>query len=68
MYSFISILSLIEITESKQCRALSDAFCGICQMPSAASDCQMPTAASDVGLHCLPMSNLWDARHIYVLN
>ena len=23
-------------------------------------------AASDLGLHCLPMSNLWDARHKWV--
>ena len=21
------------------------------------------SAASDLGLHCLPMSNLWDTRH-----
>ena len=21
------------------------------------------SAASDLGLHCLPMSNIWDARH-----
>ena len=24
------------------------------------------SAASDLGLHCLPMSILWDARHIWV--
>ena len=24
------------------------------------------SAASDLGLHCLPMSNLWDARHKWV--
>ena len=23
-----------------------------------------PSAASDLGLHCLPMSHLWDARHL----
>ena len=29
---------------------------------------QMPlSAASDLGLHCLPMSHLWDARHKWVL-
>ena len=28
---------------------------------------QMPhSAASDLGLHCLPMSHLWDARHKWV--
>ena len=28
---------------------------------------QMPhSAASDLGLHCLPMSLLWDARHKWV--
>ena len=28
---------------------------------------QMPrSAASDLGLHCLPMSLLWDARHNWV--
>ena len=25
-----------------------------------------PDAASDLGLHCLPMSHLWDARHKWV--
>ena len=30
---------------------------------------QMPHfAASDLDLHCLPMSLLWDARHIWVRN
>ena len=24
------------------------------------------SAASDLGLHCLPMSHLWDARHKWV--
>ena len=24
------------------------------------------SAASDLGLHCLPMSILWDARHIWI--
>ena len=28
---------------------------------------QMPhSAASDLGLHCLPMFHLWDARHKWV--
>ena len=28
---------------------------------------QMPhTAASDQGLHCLPMSLLWDTKHIWI--
>ena len=28
---------------------------------------QMPdSAASDLGLHCLPMSLLWDARHKWI--
>ena len=28
---------------------------------------QMPrSGASDLGLHCLPMSHLWDARHKWV--
>ena len=28
---------------------------------------QMPhSAASDLGLHCLPMSHLWDARYKWV--
>ena len=26
------------------------------------------SAASDLGLHCLPMSVLWDARHKWVKN
>ena len=36
--------------ECKQCRPRSDAV----------------SAASDRGLHCLPMSLLWDTRHIMV--
>ena len=28
---------------------------------------QMPhSVASDLGLHCLPVSHLWDARHKWV--
>ena len=37
----------IPVVNAKQCRPWSDAT----------------FAASDLGLHCLPMSILWDARH-----
>ena len=50
MYFFMFILFRIEISVSIQCI--------IYQAPLSAS--------SDLGLHCLPMSHLWDARHILV--
>ena len=33
---------------------------------SVDSDQTPRSAASDLGLHCLPMSHLWDARHKWV--
>ena len=56
---FIFILFLIEIPVSKHCWLWSDAaFCGVDQTPRS--------AASDLGLHCLLMSQKWDARLICV--
>ena len=48
--TFFQFLFLIEIPVSKQCRPWLDAV----------------FCGSDLGLHCLPMSQKWDARLIWV--
>ena len=59
-YFFIFILFLVEIPVSKQCRPD--------QTPRSAVSvqCLLESAASNLGLHCLPMSQIWDARQIWI--
>ena len=37
-----------------------------CNANSVDPDQMLHSVASDLGLHCLPMSFLWDARHKWV--
>ena len=39
---------------------------GIAKFNSLDPDQKPRSAASDLGLHCIPMSPLWDARHKWV--